>query len=257
MQFPVIIHIGSLSIPAHAFFEIMAYTAGYRYFVYLRRRIGDAIAYDKRTWIFIGAAAGALIGSRLLGVLESPLEILQTHDLFLYIYSTKTIVGGLLGGLIGVELMKKVIKETRSSGDLITYPLILGMIVGRIGCFLHGTAESVYGIPTSGWYGMDLGDGIARHPLALYEIVFLAVVWFFISRGERSRSYLEGVRFQIFMTVYLVFRFLLEFLKPDMVVVAGLSSIQIACLCGLLYYHRTILNLLFRRNGLYGLTLQP
>lgn len=257
MEFPVIFHIGSLSVPAHAIFEILAYTTGYRYYLYLRRRIRDPITDGRRMLIFIAAAAGALFGSRLLAVLESPQEILQARDVFLYILSNKTIVGGLLGGLIGVELIKKIVGETRSSGDLITYPLILGMIIGRIGCFLHGTAESVYGAPTNAWYGMDLGDGIPRHSLPLYEIVFLVVVWYCISMGERSRSYPEGVRFQIFMTVYLVLRFLLEFLKPDMVVVAGLSSIQIACLCGLLYYHRTMLNLLFRRNELYGLTVQP
>lgn len=45
----------------------------------------------------------------------------------IYFMGNKTIVGGFLGGLIGVEITKKKIGVTTSSGDLMVYPLIVAM----------------------------------------------------------------------------------------------------------------------------------
>jgi hypothetical protein len=52
----------------------------------------------------VGAAAGALLGSRLLGLLEHPALLLHPPGGWLYYFTNKTIVGGFLGGLVGVEL---------------------------------------------------------------------------------------------------------------------------------------------------------
>lgn len=76
--------------------------------------------------------------------------------------STTTVVGGLLGGLVGVELSKKIIGVRTSSGDLFSYPLILGMMIGRVGC-LGGLEDNTYGEATTLPWGMDLGDGVMRH----------------------------------------------------------------------------------------------
>ena len=54
-------------------------------------------------------------------------------------------MGGLFGGLLGVELAKKIIGEKQSSGDLFVFPIILGIFIGRIGCFLSGINEFTYG----------------------------------------------------------------------------------------------------------------
>ena len=64
-------------------------------------------------------------------------------------------MGGLFGGLLGVELVKKMIGEKQSSGDLFTLPIILGIIIGRLGCFLTGIKEFTFGKETSFlfWYG--------------------------------------------------------------------------------------------------------
>ncbi len=145
-------------------------------------------------------------------------------------------MGGLLGGLIGVELTKKLIGEKESSGDLFTYPLILAIMVGRVGCFLSGVAEPTYGVPTGLPWGMDLGDGLPRHPVALYEILFLALLWISLRAVEKRYDLRSGLRFALFMTTYLLFRFGIDFIKPGFRFSFGLTSIQIACLLGLLYY---------------------
>jgi prolipoprotein diacylglyceryltransferase len=218
---------------------------GFRYFVFLRKRQKDRINDVNRIWIIIGAAFGAFIFSRVVGALENPVNLFHTKHLLLYLYANKTIVGALLGGLLMVEITKKVIHERSSSGDLFTYPLILAIMIGRIGCFTSGMAEETYGIPTRFFLGMNLGDGVPRHPVTLYEIGFLGLLWVVLAAIERRVRLINGYRFQLFMIAYFAFRFLLDFIKPRYVLFAGLGTIQIFCLIGLLYYSRTIYKIFF------------
>jgi phosphatidylglycerol:prolipoprotein diacylglycerol transferase len=250
LEFPLTIAIGKLTISAHLLFETLAFVVGYRYFVRLRLRSDDAITDTNRVWIFIGAAGGAFLGSRLVGAFENPNAFFQSTHPFLYFFSSKTIVGGLLGGLTGVEFIKKIIGEKRSSGDLMVFPLMLAMIIGRIGCFFNGIAESTYGLPTEMFTGMDLGDHIPRHPVALYEIAFLAVLWLALHFISKKYSLYNGILFQLFIICYLIFRLLLDFIKPVVTIMAGLSTIQICCIAGLLYYRKTIIKLIFKPQEL-------
>jgi phosphatidylglycerol:prolipoprotein diacylglycerol transferase len=241
VQFPVYIPIFSSHIPLHALLESLGMFVGFRYFLYLRKRQGDLIPQGNRMWVIIGAIFGALLGSRLLGALEVPAAIMQAPNLLLYVYQSKTIVGGLLGGLIGVELIKWRIGESHSSGDLFTLPLILAMIIGRIGCFSMGVHEETYGVPTQLPWGMDLGDGVLRHPVALYEILFLILLWIGLWALQKKYALINGAQFKLFMIAYLLFRFLLDFIKPGSRFLLGIGSIQLACLAGLIYYLPSII----------------
>jgi phosphatidylglycerol:prolipoprotein diacylglycerol transferase len=213
---------------------------GFRYFLYLRKKSGDTIHTEQRVWIIIGAIFGALLGSRLVGGLENPPELFASGNPLFYLYQNKTVAGGFLGGLFGVELVKKFIHEKKSSGDLFTYPMILALAIGRVGCFSMGIYEETYGVPTRLVTGMDLGDGIHRHPVTLYEITFLLLLWAGMKMLEKRYPLAEGARFKIFMIAYLFFRFLLDFIKPHYSFPVGLSTIQLACLLGLIYYYRFI-----------------
>ncbi|MBB5397950.1 prolipoprotein diacylglyceryltransferase [Mucilaginibacter sp. AK015] len=189
--------------------------------------------------IFIGAAFGAFAGSHLIGILEHP-ELLGKFNL-VYFMGNKTIVGGMLGGLIGVELTKRKIGVKVSSGDLMVYPLILAMIIGRTGCFLAGLEDGTYGVKSGLPWAINFGDGISRHPTNLYEILFWAILWLSLRLIERRHEFTNGSRFKIFMATYLLFRFLIEFIKPDYFFNFGLSVIQLACFTGMLYYYKVFL----------------
>lgn len=189
----------------------------------------------------MGATFGALIGSRLLGALESPTLFFSGDGGWLYYYQSKTIVGGLLGGLMGVEGIKMLIGETHSSGDLFTFPIILGMIVGRIGCFSAGVSEPTYGLPSALPWAMDLGDGIRRHPTALYEIVVLLVIWQLLLLLKKRFALVPGALFKIFMVGYLFYRLLVEFIRPGTDVILGLNVIQLAGIGGMIYYWKVFL----------------
>ncbi len=239
MHFPVNIPIGKSFIPVHFVCETLAYFIGYRYYAYLRTHTQDTISTENRLIIFIGAAFGALIGSHVVGVLENPPAL--AHFSLVYFMGNKTIVGGMLGGLIGVELTKKMIGVCVSSGDLMVYPLILAMIIGRTGCFLAGLEDGTYGIASNLPWAVNFGDGIRRHPTNLYEIVFWVLLWVVLRIIEKHSEFTDGSKFKIFLSAYLVFRFLDEFIKPDYFFGFGLSVIQLVCVAGILYYYKVFL----------------
>ena len=232
-----------VNINMHLVLEYLAFFIGFRYYVYLRKRLPDVISSNNRLSIILGAIFGALIFSRLFAFFENP-NLHQSH-IWLVILNNKTIMGGLFGGLIGVEIAKIIIGERHSSGDLFTLPIILGIIIGRVGCFLAGINEFTYGTETTSVFAMNLGDNLQRHPLALYEIVFLFLLFLCFKQLQKQPNRFEnGHYFKWFMIIYFSFRFFIEFIKPNTFLLFGLSSIQYLCLICLLYYQKNIRNTL-------------
>lgn len=243
MDLPLNLKIFDIAINVHLVLEYLAFFIAFRYYVFLRKRHTDIITSNNRLSIILGAALGALIGSRLVGFLENPTISLIVNNLFTLL-NTKTIMGGLFGGLLGVELAKKIIGEKHSSGDLFVFPIILGIFIGRIGCFLSGINEFTYGKVTTSVFGMDLGDGLLRHPISLYELVFLIFLFIVLKTVNHNFRLKNGDLFKLFMLSYFGFRFCIEFLKPNVFYTFGLSSIQILCVICWLYYSKFIVSLL-------------
>ena len=241
MEIPFEPIIFGVKLNIHLVLEYLAFFIAFRYYVYLRKNSSDTISSNNRLSIIIGAIFGALLFSRIVAFLENPST--NYDQGWFYMLNNKTIMGGLFGGLLGVELAKKIIGEKKSSGDLFTLPIILGIIIGRIGCFLSGIKEFTYGSETNTIFGMDLGDGILRHPIALYEIVFLTILFILIYKLQQKQvNFTSGNYFKVFMLLYFLFRFGVEFLKPNTFLFSGLSSIQYLSLICFLYYAKTIQN---------------
>jgi phosphatidylglycerol---prolipoprotein diacylglyceryl transferase len=219
----------------HPVLETLAYAAGFAVYRFQRGRQGDVVAEPQRWTVLAAAAVGALAGSRLLGIGEqwpTVMEAWRTGQTLRLLLAPggKTIVGGLLGGWLAVELVKRLSGIRRRTGDLFALPLCMGIAVGRVGCFVAGLADDTYGKPTRLPWAVNWGDGIGRHPVQIYEILFLALLGFAVSR----RTLLpEGARFRIFMAGYLGWRIAIDFLKPQPLV-AGMNLIQWACVAGIL-----------------------
>lgn len=219
----------------HPVFETLAYAAGYGVFRAARTRRGDFLTEPERWTVIASAAVGALAGSRLLGLAEqwpTVLSAIQSHRFLALFFSSggKTIVGGLLGGWLSVELAKVVLGIRNRTGDLFALPLCVGIAVGRIGCFIAGLDDDTYGKPTQLPWGVNFGDGISRHPTQIYEILFLALLAVIVTRPA---NWPEGTRFRIFLAGYLSWRVAIDFLKPQPLL-AGMNVIQWACVAGLL-----------------------
>lgn len=236
IDFPVTLHLFGKDVWIHPILESLGIFMGMRYYYFLKRKSTEKMPLNISLAILVGATAGALLGSKFIGNLENPFAFFNQEFNFQKFWSSNTIVGGLAFGLLGVEIAKKIVGYKKSTGDLITFPLILAMIIGRVGCFLTGVYEETYGIPTNSIFGMYLGDQYKRHPVAMYEIIFLLCLWFFLKKIQKQKKYPSGFVFQIFMLSYFSFRFLLDFIKPKIGIIFGLGTIQIVCLLMIIYY---------------------
>ncbi|MDC1142044.1 prolipoprotein diacylglyceryl transferase [Planctomycetota bacterium] len=230
MEFPVAIRVFGAVIPTHLLFEVLAFVVAF-----LVHRIQPKIANapklnkDQRLWVLAGALIGAALGARILGTLEWLGD--PTAPNVLSMLGHKTIVGGLLGGWVGIEIAKKRMGVKTATGDRYVLPLLFAIAVGRIGCFLTGLEDRTIGVHSSLPWAINFGDG-TRHPSPLYEIVFLLLLWPMLL-SVKGRMKIAGQWFRIFLMAYLTFRLFGDFIKPRIERIAYLSSIQIACVVGL------------------------
>jgi phosphatidylglycerol:prolipoprotein diacylglycerol transferase len=217
--------INHFGIMSYSIFSTLAYgSAGIIFYLEAKRR---KIESEPLIYIVFAALLGGLIGSRIGSALfvyrefyfKNPLALLSPE------VGGKTIVGGLIGGYIGVIIAKKILKVNRSTGDLFAPGLALGIAIGRVGCFLNGCCYGA--ISHLPWSVMIKGE--LRHPTQLYESLFCFGLFIFLWL-IRKRVDKEGDLFKIFLFIYSFFRFWIEFLRADKVMIAfNLSIAQIVC----------------------------
>ncbi len=218
----------------HEIFEALGYALGFAWYRRARAAAGDVIGEEQRWSVIAASVVGALVGSRVLGLWkQSPHTWITISQLITPGSGGKTIVGGLLGGWLGVEMVKKIQGIHTRTGDLFAIPLCVGIAVGRLGCFFAGLADDTFGVPTSLPWGVDFGDGVSRHPTQAYEIVFCIMLAGTLHYFHQ-RPHENGLLFRIFLAAYLTWRLVIDFLKPQRTVV-GLSLIQWACCVGLAF----------------------
>ena len=99
----------------------------------------------------------------------------------------RSIEGAIAGGILAVELYKRSAHITARTGARFALPLAVGVAVGRIGCYLAGLDDFTYGTPTTLPWGHDFGDGIARHPVQLYESAAMAAFAIVLCRARAPR----------------------------------------------------------------------
>ncbi len=185
----------------------------------------QTLAPERRRWVAAGAIVGAIVGAKLGLLLFMPFELWRASlaDLVLFEWGGRTVLGGLLGGFIGVELIKKALGITVATGDPYAVALPIGQAIGRIGCFVGGCC-----------YGVALAEGnpwhLTRQPVQLYEAALdalLAVILFSIRKRPRP----VGVLFRYYLLSYALIRFGLDFLRGDEKQMGGfLSYVQWFCL---------------------------
>lgn len=139
----------------HPIFESLGYALGFAAYRTARRSAGDVITQQQRWEVIAAAIVGAVFGSRFLGLWNAmPIGDIR-WSLFFAPTGGKTIVGGLLGGWLAVEITKRVVGIQSRTGDLFAIPLCIGIAVGRMGCLLAGLADDTYGRATSLPWGTD------------------------------------------------------------------------------------------------------
>jgi prolipoprotein diacylglyceryltransferase len=151
----------------HVVFEALAYFVGFQLYLRDRRLTGDPIGDSTRWSIVAAAIVGAAAGSRLLYWCVAPAETLAHWNDLRYLLGGKTVVGGLLGGIIAVELAKRALGVTARTGDLFAVPLAVGIAIGEsaVSCPDCPTGRTAFRQACHG--RSTFGDGIPRHPVQL------------------------------------------------------------------------------------------
>ena len=222
----------------HFFFEWLAIAIGIQVYRIQRSQLTQPGLLDKSHFgVIVACILGAALGNKLVFWLEFPHLWKDISTNMALIFSGQSIVGGLLGGLLGVEIAKKLLHQNKSTGDYFVLPILLGTVIGRIGCFLAGLNDGTFGDPTSLIIGVDFGDGIARHPTQIYEIIFVSLWGTWLLKHRAHWLPVPGLMFKLYLAGYLLWRLAIDGIKPKPFLYAfSLSGIQVVCIIALALY---------------------
>lgn len=229
------------AVAVHALFEWGGMALGVALWRRALRTQGRSPLQPGSFAVLAGLLLGAALGNKAAFLAERP-DVLQRLLAGELIWPGQSIVGGLLGGLVGVELAKRLTGQTRSTGDAMVVPIALGLCVGRVGCFLAGLHDSTYGLPTTLPWGVDFGDGQPRHPTQLYEMAVVSALALVLWRARARLGQVPGLAFKLFLAAYLAWRLGVDALKPvPAAYPLGWSGIQWVCVLALLAYAPLVL----------------
>lgn len=175
----------------------------------------------------LAAALGGIVGAKVwFAVEQGELDLGQ-------LFSGTGLVwyGGLLGGAVAVALYAR---WRGIAGlellDLCAPALALGYAIGRIGCQLSGDGD--YGKAWDGPWAIGYPDGtvptppgIEVHPTPVYEAIAMGLVaWMLWRLRER---FAPGMLFALYLMLAGLERFLIEFVRRNEAVLAGLTTAQL------------------------------
>lgn len=239
-MFPELFQIYGVTVGTHATFIAIGVAVGIVHlFTESKRR-------NKLTPQLVAVAVGALAAAAVTSRVGSSVRYLATDPdpstQGLLLEAGRSLLGGLVGAYIGVEVTKRLVGITESTGDLFAPGAALGLAVGRIGCFLTeqlGTPSTAPWAMTMNRTGVDQGllcldcgqcpsctADTTFHPSFLYEIIFHLTAFVVLRRKRDDPGWTDKL-LRRYLLAYAAFRFLVEFVRGNVEFLFGLSGSQI------------------------------
>lgn len=157
-------------------------------------------------------------GGKLLYIITELKNIVNNPSLLKDFSSGFVVYGSILGGMLGVFIYCRKNKwGIRKIFDLVIPSVPLAQGFGRIGCFLAGCC---YGRPTTSFIGVKFKEGSLGPvdtcvlPTQIFSSIFdflLAVFLLWYDKKERK----DGRVFSLYLIIYSVGRFFIEFIRDD------------------------------------------
>jgi phosphatidylglycerol:prolipoprotein diacylglycerol transferase len=232
---PILFEIGNWPVYSYGVLLALAYLAGLQLAVVRARHAGvdPARIMDLGIYLIIAALVGAKL---MLVIVDFNYFRVQPRELLSLVRAGGVFYGGLLAAFAtGAWLVGRYKLPLWTTADLIAPGIALGHVIGRFGCLLAGCC---YGKPTSVAWAITFTDPVASynvgtplnmplHPTQLYdagaELIILAVLLITERRGKRF----GGRTFWLYMLLYAISRFIIEFYRGDeRGMIAGLSTSQ-------------------------------
>ena len=182
---------------------------------------------DRLLPIYIAGLAGAFFGAKIVYLAAEGWLYWKAPDRWLIWATGKSILGALLGGYGAVEIAKKCLGYRAATGDWFAMVVPAGVMIGRVGCLLHGCCAGRECRPS--WYAMRDASGVPRWPAVPVEIGFnaLMILLFFVLRRTHK---LPGQHFHLYLIGYGLFRFAHEFMRETPRMAGIFSGYQAASL---------------------------
>lgn len=221
----VIFKIGNFEIYTYGVMLVLGFLAGFVFAI--RRNKNKIVSNDTMMDFSLFVLLGGVLGARLAYVLlhlkdyiSHPISILNLREGGLAWH------GGLIGGFITAFLFcrKKKI-DLYELMDLYAPSTIVGLAIGRIGCFMNGCC---IGTETNSPWGLvfrDAGYTTPRHPTQIYELLLDLIVVFLLVSWEKRKRF-SGEIFLLMFSLYSIVRFIVEFFRFSPPRVLGLSLAQ-------------------------------
>ncbi len=207
---------------------VMMVSLGLAWWMMQHKQRSLSLSSRERALLGVAAFIGAMLGAKLPFIGQLGWEgILNGTTWFV---DGKTILGGIFGGYLAVEVAKASFGIRVGTGDVFAVPIAIAVIIGRIGCFWAGCC---FGTVTSLPWGVSFPlaadpPDVLRHPTQIYEVIFHAFAMVTLLLAER-RDWCPGQRLKAYLLAYLGYRFVSEWIRPEARVLWGLTIYQIAC----------------------------
>ena len=182
---------------------------------------------ERLVLIYVAVLVAAFVGAKL--VYLGAEGWLHWHDAnrWVILATGKSITGALLGGYLGVEIAKRLLKYDGVTGDWFAIIVPVGIMLGRIGCMINGCCLGK--VCEANWFTVNDANGIPRWPASQVEFLFNALMLGVILLLRWGRI-APGQLFHIYLMAYGIFRFFHEFLRDTPQIIGPVSGYQIAAL---------------------------
>ena len=218
---PIAVQIGPLQIRWYGLAYVAGFICAFLILGNLSKRWRVRINEDAFFVIVFSVILGVIIGGRAGYVLfygdgyylQHPEKILAFNE------GGMSFHGGLIGVLVGGYIASRITHiPFLTLADMGAVGAAIGLFFGRCANFVNG---ELWGAPTDLPWGVVFGGAagtMPRHPSQLYEALLEGVVIFCVlfARSRKNPPRPRGTFIGLFLVMYGVFRFLVEFVRePD------------------------------------------
>jgi len=173
---------------------------------------------EKTLDMSILAVVLGILGGKLLYIITDIKNIVSNPIDFKELGMGFVVYGAIIGGVLGAYLYCRRKKwSTLKVFDIVIPSLPLAQGFGRIGCFLAGCC---YGAETTLPIGVVFKEeslapsGVHLHPTQIYSSIFdFALAGFLLWYSKKERK--DGRIFSMYIIIYSIGRFFVEFLRND------------------------------------------
>jgi phosphatidylglycerol---prolipoprotein diacylglyceryl transferase len=215
---PFILEWGPVRVTWYGLMYVLGFFLSYLIVRYRVRKKDFGISLAEAENLYFYLILGLIIGARLgYAIFYDPWAYLSRPlEIFAVWRGGMSFHGGAAGVvLVGILFCRRYRKSFWKLADLFIITVPIGLGLGRIGNFING---ELYGRVTDVPWGMVFPNGgpLPRHPSQLYESALEGGVLFLILWTLKDKKYPDGALLAIFLFLYGVFRFFVEFFRePD------------------------------------------